>query len=113
METSTAWHLEFDFIVLLPLVSATATSEDVNGVNNNVIENMRFELEKRQLLKPDPRTLIKRSIKFRLCFPVMLSQRNGFYSRQEFFYYLLFFRNKSFQKLSSAETFCMLLLLQM
>lgn len=50
METSTAWHLEFAFIVVHPLVSATATSEDINVVNNNVIENMRFEFEKRQIL---------------------------------------------------------------
>lgn len=59
METSTAWHFEFAFIVLYPLVSATATSEDINGVNNNVIDNMRFEFEKRQILNLIREQLLK------------------------------------------------------
>lgn len=96
METSTARPLEFAFIVLLPLVSATVTSEDIDSINRGVIENMRFELEKRQLLKPNPRTLIKRSIKFRLPFPVILNQGTGSIPGRSSFYYLLFFRNKFF-----------------
>lgn len=59
METSTAWYFEFAFIVLYPLVSATATSEDINGVNNNVIDNMRFEFEKRQILNLIREQLLK------------------------------------------------------
>jgi hypothetical protein len=59
METSNAWYFEFAFIVLYPLVSATATSEDINGVNNNVIDNMRFKFEKRQILNLIREQLLK------------------------------------------------------
>src|SRR6476660_4741661 len=36
------------------IISAAATSEDINSINNSVIENVRFEFVKRQILKPDP-----------------------------------------------------------
>jgi len=34
------------------ILSATAKSEDIDSINNSVIESVRFEFVKRQILKP-------------------------------------------------------------
>ena len=40
------------------ILSATAKSENIDSINNNVIESVRFEFVKRQILKPIPGTTV-------------------------------------------------------